>query len=1088
MKKLIAIIPLLCIVVLKSVFAQSTAEYINVRGVVTDNNNEPMIGVTIALLNENKRVIGGTNTDFDGRYFIKVPKDGVIQFSFIGMKTQTLNVENKKIINIKLISKNEVIEEISIKGRNYKDNGLFKIAARDMSAATETFDMEKMNGVQVTSLEDAMSGQLANVNIVANSGDPGSNSAIRIRGTASLNGNNEPLIVVDGIPFDTKIGDDFDFATANQEDFGALVNISPNDIQSIEVLKDAAATAIWGERGSNGVLVITSKRGVRGKTNITFSSKFSAREEPNPIPVLDRNQYYALQQDAMWNYMKGFKSKFDYHKLEGEYQKLTNYLNPNFKYYDEFNSETNWLDLITQSSLIRDHSLSLRGGGDRARYYASASYVNDNGTTIGTSLDRFTTKINIDYKVSTKLTFSTDFNFSRSVKKAPYSDPSSNHKIPHPRGVAYIKNPGMSPYEYDINGNITDIYFTADDNAQNWQGDLHGVYNPLAAVNESFSNVESSRIRSTFRVRYNFAKGFTWQSDVSMDLNNHQTKKYLPQVVTGVPWNNNNANRATDATNESFNLYVYNRLNYFNVFEEKHELSFMAATTTRMSTSDSYTSTVWGLNSTQVTDPSSGGTITELKSGTGDSRSVSFLAAGHYKYNDKYIVDLNLRSSGNSSVGKKVRWNLYPSVGLSWRLSAEEFLKKDWLTDLRLRASWGRNGNLPFGSAYSTYAASGSYINMPIIRPENIQMDNLKPERITQTNLGISAELFDSRYIFTVDVYKKKTEDMFFKDVKLPGTTGFDKIKYLNMGSAQNYGWEFTSRVRVLRSKDWKAGFVINLSQNFNEILSYPSNFSNKSFELTNGEKSYAKTLRLGDPIGAFYGFIYDGVYSKEEDTYATDSNGNVIYSLSGEPVRMSTNNYVYQAGDAKYRDINKDGVIDKYDVVYLGNGMPDLMGGLGTDITYKNLTVRANFSFSVGQEIVNIARMNTENMGGRNNQSTAVLKRWRRPGDVTDTPRALYRVGYNYLGSDRFVENGSYLRLKSVSISYKLRDKAFLKSLGIKQLELFASGYDLWTLTGYKGQDPEVSIGGSWTNLIGADRSTTPRSKRYTFGFNVNF
>ncbi|TKG84868.1 SusC/RagA family TonB-linked outer membrane protein, partial [Puteibacter caeruleilacunae] len=244
-----------------------------------------------------------------------------------------------------------------------------------------------------------------------NSGDPGAGTAIRIRGTASLNGNNEPLIVVDGIPFDTNISDDFDFATANEEDFGSLVNISPEDIKSIEVLKDAAATAIWGERGSNGVLVITSKRGTVGKTTINFSSKFSFREEPDPIPMLDRNQYYALQQDAMWNRMKDFESVMDYQFLEYEYNDLQDFLNPNFKYYDEFNAETNWMDLITQNPMTQDYSLSVSGGGDRARYYVSLGYLTDKGTTIGTGLDRFTSRINIDYKVSKKLTFSTDFSF-----------------------------------------------------------------------------------------------------------------------------------------------------------------------------------------------------------------------------------------------------------------------------------------------------------------------------------------------------------------------------------------------------------------------------------------------------------------------------------------------------------------------------------------------------------------------------------------------------------------------------------------------------------------------------------------------------
>ncbi|TKG86948.1 SusC/RagA family TonB-linked outer membrane protein, partial [Puteibacter caeruleilacunae] len=542
-----------------------------------------------------------------------------------------------------------------------------------------------------------------------NSGDPGAGTAIRIRGTASLNGNNEPLIVVDGIPFDTNISDDFDFATANEEDFGSLVNISPEDIKSIEVLKDAAATAIWGERGSNGVLVITSKRGTVGKTTINFSSKFSFRDEPDPIPMLDRNQYYALQQDAMWNRIKDFESPMGLENLEYEFNDLEDYLNPDFKYYDEFNAETNWMDLITQNPMTQDYSLSVSGGGDRARYYVSLGYLTDKGTTIGTGLDRFTSRINIDYKVSKKLTFSTDFSFSNSTKDAPYYGDI--------RGKALIKNPGMSPFEIDEDGNVTDIYFTADNDNQNWQGKLVDYYNPLAAVKESFNEVLNSRIRSTFRIKYNFIKGFTYQGDVSFDLNNTQSKKFLPQVVTGLPWNNGDANRAIDGTSESFSLYIYNKLNYYTVIDDKHEINALLATTTRMNTSDAYKGSISGMSSSQVTDPSAGGVIKELSSGTGESRSASLLSRVHYKYNDRYIIDLGLRSSGNSAIGKDVRWGLFPSVALAWRISEEDFAQRNWLDDLKIRASWGKSGNLPGGGAHSTYSAKGGYYDMPIVKP-----------------------------------------------------------------------------------------------------------------------------------------------------------------------------------------------------------------------------------------------------------------------------------------------------------------------------------------------------------------------------------
>ncbi|TKG96332.1 TonB-dependent receptor [Puteibacter caeruleilacunae] len=1081
MKKIIILLPLLCLVFLRTGLAQGV---INVRGTVVDENKEPLIGVTVAVLNEDDRVVDGSITDFDGRYFIKVGSNGRLQFSFIGMKSQTLDVKGRSVINITMQEQHSTIDEISVIAREKKSDGFMPIDSRDMATARENFDMAEVEGVGVTSLEEAMSGRLANVNIIANSGDPGSGTAIRIRGTASLNGNNEPLIVVDGIPFETNISDDFDFATANEEDFGSLVNIAPEDIKSIEVLKDAAATAIWGERGSNGVLVISSKRGRVGKTSINFSSKFSVREEPDPIPLLNRNQYYALQQDAMWNRMKDFVSEIAYENLEYEYNDLQDYLNPNFKYFDEFNAETDWTDLITRQSMTQDYNLSMSGGGDRARYYVSMGYLTDKGTTIGTGLDRFTSRINIDYNVSRKLVFSTDFSFATSTKDAPFSQ----DEWKSVRGLALIKNPGMSPYEIDEEGNMTDIYFTADNNNQNWQGSLTDYYNPVAAVNESSNEVLNSRIRSTFRVKYNFIEGFTYQGDVSFDLNNTQNKKFLPQVVTGIPWNKGNANKAVDGTTESFSVYIYNKLNFYKVFNEKHEVNGLLATTTRMSTSDAYSGAVSGLNSSQVTDPSAGGVIQELSSGTSEGRSGSVLTRFHYKYDDRYIIDLGLRTSGNSAIGKDVRWGLFPSVALAWRISSEDFAQREWLDDFKVRFSWGKSGNLPGGGAHSTYSASGGYYDMPVVKPDDIQLDKLTYETVSQFNAGLNLALKNYKYEFSLDVYDKKTDDMLFKDVALPGSTGFDKVKYMNMGGARNYGWEFTANARLYQDKAWSVRCRINLAQNFNEILSYPSNFGTNKFSLKNGEDSYARTLRLGDPIGAFYGFICDGVYSTEDETYATDKNGNVIQSLSGDPVQMMTTNYAYKAGDAKYRDINFDGVIDEYDVVYLGNGMPDLMGGIGPYVRYKSLSLNAFFSFNVGQEIVNLARMDTENMYGKDNQSTAVLSRWRIAGDQTDIPRALYKVGYNFMGSDRFVEDGSFMRLKTLTLNYKMEKKPWLKRFGVERINLFVSGYDLWTLTNYNGQDPEVSIGGSWTKLIGADRSKTPRSKRYTFGLNVKF
>ena len=1066
------------------IFAQ-TSDKITVSGVVTDYDKETLPGVTVYLVNENNRMVTGTITDINGKYNIQAPTEGRLQFSFVGMRTLTINIDNRSSIDVSLAEQTESLDEVKVVATmvTKSNDGFMPLAQRDLASANEVFKMENMEDVQVNSIDEALAGRLANVNITFDSGDPGSGSAIRIRGTASLNGNNEPLIVVDGIPFETSIDNEFDFATANEEDFGSLVNIAPEDIMSIEVLKDAAATAIWGERGSNGVLVITSKRGSVGKTTINFSTKLSTKYEPDAIPMLNGAQYYALQQDEIYNAVKDLPTWSDMHTVTDRYNEIQSFISPNFKYYDEYNQNTNWLDEVSKTAFTQNYNLSMSGGGDRARYYISAGYLGDKGTTEGTSLERFNSRINIDYNVSKKLLFSTDFSFSRSVKDAPYYD--------NVRSLAMRKNPGMSPWDIDEYGNITNEYFTADNESQNYQGRLTDYYNPVAAVNESFTEIYDSRIRSTFRIKYDFHKNWTYQNDIAFDLNNTQTKKFLPQVVTGISWNNESSNRAYDGTSESFAVYVYQKLNYHKTFNAKHQLNGLLANTIRTRTTDAYSGRIFGLPSNEINDASAGGKIIEsngLTSGTGESREYSILGKLHYKFDDKYIIDLGLRSSGNSAVGKDMRYGVWPSVALAWRLSNENWLKKEWLSDAKLRASWGRNGNLPRGGAYSTYSASGSYIDMPKVYPDDVQLDKLSFEIVEQVNLGFDLSAVNYRYELSFNYYDKKTSDMIFNDVALPSSTGFGKIRHLNMGGARNYGWELTGRAELYKNQDWSFQMSFNVAQNFNEITSYPSNFSTNEFTLENGDKSYARTLRIGDPIGAFYGFIYEGVYQSEEETYARDANGEIIQGLDSQPVRMQTANYEYKAGDARYKDINFDGRIDEYDVVYLGNGMPEIMGGLGPYIKYKNLSLNAFFSFNLGQEIVNLGRMYTENMYGRDNQSTAVLHRWRKPGDNTHMPRALYNSGYNYLGSDRFVEKGSYMRLKTLTINYRFQDRPWMKACGLTKMNVFLSGYDLLTWTNYKGQDPEVSVGGGWKDLIGADRSRTPRPQRFTFGVNAKF
>ncbi len=413
-----------------SVYAQQV-----LTGIVRDADG-PMVGVTVSLQNENNRMLLGAATDINGEYYLTVPanvKGVAVVFSFIGYKTVKFPYKGQKVQHVTMQMDISELEEVVISAKRIHtdDNG---IPIKDVGVARQKIDMDEMKEMQVTSVEDALQGRLANVDIIASSGDPGSKMSIRIRGTSSLNANNEPLIVVDGIPYDTDINEDFDFQTANEEDYGALVNISPSDIESIEVLKDAAATAIWGSQGANGVLVITTKRGSRGKTRFSISQKVDYKKEPRRIPMLNGEQYITMVQDAMWNRLHDIG--FSWNELE----KLTSYpeinYDPQFKYFKEYSQNTDWLDLVKSDVLSSETNFSMSGGGDRALYRFSLGYLTEQGTTKGTAFKRLSSRLNIDYRFSNRLRVAAGFSYTRGAR--------DNNWI-NPRAHAKIKMPNMSP-------------------------------------------------------------------------------------------------------------------------------------------------------------------------------------------------------------------------------------------------------------------------------------------------------------------------------------------------------------------------------------------------------------------------------------------------------------------------------------------------------------------------------------------------------------------------------------------------------------------------------------------------------------------
>lgn len=1070
-----------------SAFAQSV-----ISGTVTElfgDMKEPITGANVVLVNQGNRYIKGTVTDIDGNYSLQVPANAgkiSIRFSYIGMKTQTFAYTGQTHIDVTLSADEATsIKEVVVKGSRSDGMGINRLG---QTASIQSIKMEEIvETTPVGSIEEALQGQISGLDITLG-GDPGARSAIRIRGTNTLSGDANPLIVVDGVPYDTEIGDDFEFATANEEDFGALLNIAPSNIESIDVLKDASATAIYGSKGANGVLLINTKKGATGKTQFSFSTKLTAKFEPSSIPLLNGAQYTALMQDELWNAAnaKGIGNAASEMNMLFNSDEI-NY-NPNFKYYDEYNCDTDWMDALRRNAIVSDNNFSMSGGGEKARYRLALGYYDEQGTTKGTGMDRLSTQLKVTYNFSDRLRVHTDFSFTNTDKEANVVD--------NARSMAQTKMPNLSPYWIDdATGLPTSNFFTPESDFQGSFSGLSGSsgkgnFNPMAMVDLGFNKTTLREEKMTVTLEYDFPFHLRFSGWVSMNMRTNKNKKFLPQEATGVLWNNIYANQATDATSDAFVLQSEMKLLYNNTFG-KHNLTATAVARTYQGQNFSSSNVTYGNASTNLSDPIVGSVVSSAGSGNSESRSVSVMGQAVYTFDQRYVAKAVVNYEGNSAMGAKKRFGAYPAFGLAWNVENEHWWTEEArnvLTEAKIRASIGWTGKAPSGAAlyYGAYSSNGQYVNMSAISPIRMQLDRLKWETTREVDFGIDVRLWDKLGL-TFDYYDKETSDLLLgkNKLKLPSTTGYSTIAWYNDGILTNKGFEFRVDYQIIKNKLWTLTVNANCSRNINRVKSLPSTYNADNYTFGNG--NYALRIVEGAPVGAFYGYKYLGVYQNTAETYARDVEGNVMTDYNGKPITMRNGTYLAYPGDAKYEDVNHDGVINQNDIVYLGNANPKLIFGGGFNLKYRDFTLTTFLYGRLGQMVINQARMNLESMYGKNNQSTAVLHRWRAEGDQTDIPRALYGMGYNYLGSDRFVEDATFVRLKTLTLSYNVPKKFFQKiGLGISRLNIFVTGYDLFTISNYSGQDPEVGMP-SATSLV-MDKSTTPVSKRFSGGVTINF
>jgi TonB-linked SusC/RagA family outer membrane protein len=1051
------------------------------RGRVLDKSDKTtIIGANIIEYDSEERVVNGTITNVNGDFVLQMSNPAnSVRVTVIGYNAQQIPVDPTRTIVVELESSDIALGEVTITAAARSSSGLLNIDDRDRATSSVRVDLMDMQDIGVISAADALQGKVSGLDIISASGDPGSGSQLVIRGLSSM-GNSQPLIVIDGIP-QFRISSSFDLSSADSEDISNLINIALQDIKSIEVLKDAASTAIYGSQGADGVLLIETHKGRMGKVQFDYQYKNSVNFQPPSIPMLNGDEYIMLQLEA-WHNARGVFN------IPPEIA-----YNRDFAGFYNYSQNTDWIKEITQNAITHDHYFSVSGGGEKTRYFTSFSYVDEGGTTINTSSERFSTRVNLDYFLSRNLLFQIKFNYISNNTEGNVSLEGRNI-----REMAYLKAPNMSIWEYDAYGNLTGEYYTP---INSYQGSGVSFFNPVAVGNLGRNDRVMNQLENTFMLQYRFNDWLLFRETISFQYQGQKSKNYLPYNAIGADWLQWNINKAEESNNLNQSIRTETQLAFNSPFRnEDHQLTGAFTWITDQSGYEWMNIQSNRTPSTKIQDPAINAQINWMGTGTGESRMLSGLSNINYKLLDRYMVQTILRTDAHSSFGANNRWGLFKGIALGWRFSSEGFLSSlDFLGESMLKFSWGVAGRQP-GDVYARFATyessgAGSYILNPAIAPTSIQLNNLKWENISSYNIGLELNLFNDRMYLLGDIYKKTTTDILFGGTRpqdyylIPYSSGYEGLKYLNGGEMTNKGWELMADARAVRTKDWLVSFNFNVSQNINAFNKLPDNFNpERSTAIGNGQ--YPLRVQEGQPIGSFFGFRYLGVFASDADAVARDANGNILRDAEGAPIPLRyTDSYTFKGGDPIYEDINHDGKIDLNDVVYIGDSNPNFIGGFGTTIRYKNFDFGASFHYRLGFDIINGVAIQTQGMNNRNNQSKAVLSRWRVQGqdEIGMLPKAYMFHPANNLGSDRYVEKGDYIRLSNIKMGYQL-SKAMCDRLGVRKANFTVSARRLLTLTNYTGQDPEVGQDASNPFWIGVDNAKTPPPKVITFSLAIGF
>ena len=1094
---------------------------------------DPLMMCNVVEIDNNNRIVAHGVTDINGNFSFKIvsPKDK-IRISYVGCQTVTLPI-NKKAFGKIVLKSTTQIQEVVVKAVKKTQSSGLSIPMTEIAGATQTIDMKEFEGIAMTSVDEALQGRIAGLDIVANSGNLGAGTSMRLRGVSTITGNANPLIVVNGNVWTNDADQDFDFTNANEERFAELLSVNPEDIQSITVLKDASTKAIWGAQGANGVIEIKTKRGARGKTKVGYTYRFSGSWMPDGYKLLNGDDYTMYMKEAYFNPRQesGFSDNNNQY-----YMPEINY-NPNWSEYNMYNDNTDWVDAVSQFGQNHQHYVSIEGGGEKANFRVSGGYDHQTGTIIKNQLDRFTTRVALDYNVSNRITATTNFDLNYTKNRRVM-----NHNG-EPLSIALNKMPNLSIYEEDENGNDTDRYYTMNPFITAAQGGYNaasGNFTTYSLLSDQYEkpnpvamqmygkNIENMvRLAPEFILNYDLLgteadqTRLKYTGQVMFQIQSSDTEGFFPGTLIASNWSADGYNEANTRSHKTHNISTRHKVVFEPYFgNEAHKVMVMAQYEYGSGNSSSQNlSKKWLPTTDAITSTLAGGVLTGLSSGAGEWKSQKFVFEGHYAYKGKYIFHPSLTANSSTRFGPERRWGFFPGLSARWNISDEAWMEPvKWLSMLSIRPSWGINGNQPGaeGLFYSKYNNGGIYMGQTSVIPSNIRLAGLRWERSEEFGIGSDFGFFDNKISGQIDFYTRETTDLLLNGYGIPSSSGFTSLSTRNGGSMRNVGWDINIDAnQIVKAGDFSMDFNFSFNNNRNKILTMEETYLetlNDEFTYNNGD--YLRRVQINNPLGAIYGFRCIGVYqytdysevevpgvSGPDAPVARNEAGDVIYDASGNPKPMYFNygtatkigkQYSFVGGDAKYEDVNHDGQIDELDIVYLGSSLPKLSGGFGFKFRYKRWSTNFQFNYRIGQKVVNAARRSIENMSNNNNMSAAVNWRWHNEGDKYGQncwmPRAATSgtgfETFNYLASDRFVEDASFLRLNYAQIRYAFDPKQ-LKDWGIKELSFNLNLNNLFVLTKYSGADPEINQAG-WTPAT--DNSRTPRSKSFTLSASIKF